>query len=507
MSGFEVTAAEQVTLNNHNRLIHQWQPGSQENDRLRYIPDGIEIYHDQLEDLYQEDLVTLIIHFEDLGALLTKRVNAISHPETMGVHDLYQLGQLYQGLRVLLAQSDELLHPKCETLIAKAQATLHHLDAADQIIVQNLVIDLISEMSNYAKLQLKIATNQKSATFDTKLVYGLVTTPAGQPLPFSYVAPITTNKEIVIADVERAQCRIEITVKLQCNFSLILPLTRPTFTDLSRFLFYKDGERLPIAMLAYPKWPSFTTTPKAMKVSDFQACPEGAEQYFRSKAKIESSGVLTYQAPQLAALITGNYVADTFLGDLPYFFQAMVEIAKHYHCYDIALYIPNDFIVKAYAYGFYSVDKEVQELCENVVQEQFAKREPVPLLAADTNAFEDDEELLSPVFFAVGESGNRPIYLSEKGVKTTYDNLCQQPLFNSDPILPNPYGMLTRPFCSVYDALIKRERGHPIPTRVGSFETISSDINWIKQDEDLIGLGEASHLQPDNKSRALRVLR
>lgn len=507
MSGFEVTAAEQVTLDNHNRLIHQWQPGSQENDRLRYNLEGVEIYHDRIEDPYQEDLVTLLIHFEDLGALVTRRVNAIEDPQTLGIHDLYQLGQLYQGLRVLLAQSDELLHPKCEMLIAKAQATLPHLDVADQIIVQKLVIDLRSAMLNYTRLQLEIAANQKSATFDTKLIYSLVTIPAGQPLPFSFVTPITTNKEIRIADVERDPFRIEITTKLHFSFSLNLPQARPTFADLSYFYFYVDGERLPISMLAYPKWPSFTTTPKAMKVRDFQACPEGAQQYFRSRTNLESSGVISYQVPQLAVLLAGPYANDAYAEQLPYFFQAMVEIAKRYHCYDIALYIPNDFTVRAHAYGFYSFDEEIQQLCENVVQEKLANQQPVPLLTPDTNAFEDEEELLKPVFFAVGSSNTRPVYVTEQGISTTYDKLCQEPLFNEQSILPNPYGMLSRPFCSIYEALLMRERGQPIPTRVSGFKTEASDINWIKNDEELIGLGEASHLQPGTKSHSLRVLR
>lgn len=499
------SSSEQSTLDDANRLMHVWDLASSDCHRLRYLPEqGIEI-HGEEQETYLEDLLALSVHYEDLTKVVNKALdNFKKSPRSLQNH--YAIGQQYQGLRALLHKMASAIDPKAEILIERTLDSLFLLSSRSAV---QAAIELRKAMRSLNELQLLAAANHKLFLYETKYILGVVTNEWGA-VQTTFVTPYMTSKELTVATVQIEDTTYELKGRLEANFAYPLP-RHPTFTNTTRFRLIQEDGAVPIEMSVYPKWAK-DVNGYLMTLPQFQQCPQGAHDYVRSFTEQDSSGVLSYQPPSLAVVLTGPFANPENSDVLPIYFQAMVEIAKNHHCYQVELFIPFDFITHAYALGFYSTEKKEQALCKEAVELQLAHKRPISLLPEELNQFEGNEELLLPVYFPLDELNTRPVYFTEQGLTTTYGELSRQlSLFKKAPsnsILPDPYGLLARPFCSIYQAINKRRiDGKPIPTTVSSYQKELTDSHWIKNEHDLVAVGEATHIQPDKINKTVRILR
>ncbi len=497
---FEVTKAEQIILDNANRLMHTWDPQNPSFARLRTNNEGIIEVFQKSDEPFQEDLITLQMFFEDFLVLVQKRKNTIQELETLDLQALYQRSQLFQGLRQLIASINDNVSEKIETLNNTVLAALDNLDEVDSNIVKKMLVDLSQLLRTLAYLQLVLAARHKLTLFDIRLVEHQVVDPTGQRSEVLFTHNILINKLISLSEFEYNDNNLEIVAQLHASFSANLQ-PHFSFSNITCFSFYKNGELIPSNMIVYPRWDINDET--ALTLSQFQACRGGANQRFSKSVRTH------YKPPQLAVVLTGQFAQSQ---ELPFYFQAMVEIAHNHHCYEIALYIPNDFMLKAHAYGFYSKNEALQQLCQDTVEQQLFDEEPVPLLLDEINQYQGEHELLTPVYFRIEAMAHRPVYLTESGVTTTYSELCRtQPLFKREKknsILPDHFGLLARPFCSYFELMRNLEITGYMPSMQScSLEKSVTDANWLKKEKDLTAIAEASSLQPLEQNTTIRLLR
>ncbi|MGE3320144.1 MAG: hypothetical protein AB7I18_12700 [Candidatus Berkiella sp.] len=501
------TTAEQITLNDTNRLMHLWDLSSTDRHRLRYQPgQGIEVHGDD-EVSYLEDLLALSVHCEDLVKVLYKALNAIPKVPS-SLQNVYTVGQQYQGIRSLLAKVTAMLRDQYHAIALRALNTtpLQHpqgvLQAATELSTAIIALD---------DLQIVTAFRQKVFLFETNFIYGIVTNADGQ-FQNDFVAPVIRNKELTVARFQKDDTIFEFKGRLTANFSQSLPSTLPTFANLTRFRLLQEDGVVPIDMSVYPKWAKIGERGTLMTLPQFETCHQGANDYVRSFTEKDLAGLLTYQLPSLAVILSGPFADPLNSEVLPFYFQAMVEIAKNHHCFQVELFIPFDFITYAYAFGFYSNENTEQELCKKAVELQLAHKQPISLLPEAIAQFQGNEELLIPVYFPIDAVNTRPVYFTKQGITTTYGKLCQQlSLFKDAPtnsILPDPYGLLARPFCSAYQAMQKSKiEGKPIPRTVASYQQELTDSNWFARERDLMSIGEATHIEPAQAKKTVRILR
>lgn len=498
---FEITEAEQIIIDNANRLMQRWDPKNPATARLHMTTmQTIEVYPDN-DSSYLEDLLTLNIFFEDFTQLIKKRIQAISKPENPDLQKHYELSQLYLGLRLLNTNISDILYEKVDVLKQNVLAA-STLNKSDRKPINKVLNELNTSLISLLYLQLEIAANHKINLFDVRMVEQGIYDPTGLRAPLFSSSYRLINKLITLSEFEHNHINYEIVAQLQASFSSKLQ-TGFSFSNITRFSLLENNELVPVCMAVYPRWVEFNYHDTPITLPEFETCKEGANDRF---SKCEN---MSYTLPQLAVTLTGQFAESK---QLPLFFQAMVEIAKNHHCYEIALFIPNNFVLKAHAFGFYSKDKTLQQSFINFIEEQLADREPVPLMPEEVNQFLNEHELMQPVYFSLQSLKECPVYLTERGVKTTYDELCRnQPLFDgkkTNGILPDFFNFLQKPFCSFYELAKKRALTGNMPSMTScTLNKSITDANWLKKDNDLIAIGEASSKPQLQRTTSWRVLR
>lgn len=501
------STSEHATLHDANRLVHIWDVSSNNCHRLRYQPQqGIEIHGDDQQS-YLEDLLALSVHCEDLAEVVKKALQAI--PKTASsLQSFYNISQQYQGLRVLLHKITAAIYPKSEILIQNALNN-PPLPISDSFV--QVVIELRNNLNSLNHCRLLAAASHKLFLYDTMYIFGIVTNEENE-LQTSFMSPYLSGKEFTVATVQVEDNLFELKGRVDANFAAhYQPTLLPALTNMTRFKLMNADGGVAVEMSVYPKWTN-DIRGCLMTLPQFQQCPHGAHDYVRSLTEQHSSGVLTYQPPCLAAVLNGPFASAENSDVLPLYFQAMVEIAKNHHCYQVELFIPYDFMPYAYAFGFYSEEKGEQELCEQIVKLSSTHKRRVSLKHEIVNRFEGGDELLLPVYFPLDELNTREVHFTEQGVKTTYGEICrQQSLFKDaspNSILPDPYGLLARPFLSIYQAINKQKiDGKPIPRTVSSYQKELTDTRWLTKQCDLQSIGEASHIKPHQINKTVRISR
>jgi hypothetical protein len=497
---FEVTKAEQIILDNANRLMHSWDPKNPLLARLRTNSQHIIEVHPEEGEPFQEDLITVQMFVEDFLAVVAKRKNAIQATETLDLQTLYERSQLYQGLRQLIAKINGNVSEKIERFNETVLNSLNDLDAIEQSIVKKMLVDLKQLLIKLIFLQLEIAASHKLALFDIRFVENRVFDPTGQRADVLFTSHLLLNKLVSLGEFEYNENNLEIVAQLQASFSANLQ-SHFSFSNITRFSFYENGELIPSNMIVYPRWDIDDET--AITLTQFEACRGGANQRFSKNLSTH------YESPQLAVVLTGQFAECS---QLPLYFQAMVEIANNHHCHEIVLYIPYDFMLKAHAYGFYSSNEALKQLCLGEVVKQLVETEPVPLLTEEVNQFQGEHELLTPVYFPLSGIDHRPVYFSECGVTMSYRELCQTQTIvkctKSNGILPDYFGLLARPFCSLYELTRNRVLNGNIPSMHSChLEKDMTDANWLKKENDLTAIAEASAMQTPERNTTIRLLR
>ncbi|MCS5712159.1 hypothetical protein [Candidatus Berkiella aquae] len=486
MLTFEVSPKEQQALDSINKLVHLWNPPTTApaGNLTAIIAASIDTH-----ESFINALVRLKIALPHLGNVVKNRLSHLNTVPAKNLQELYQLGQAYQGLRVLLQATHDVLEDKFSLL------NNHPLESS----AKN-ALDILSKLQETVKAKQFSALKTMIEGFRMQIVENVPT--------FTTIRRVI-NKQIVLKNFEYqgSHYALAAQLKTQENFSV---LATPRFADLCTFTFFANGNMIPINLSVYPRYPSKNDKPIPFTI--FQTCDDGASQRFLQSTLVQSQGHLKYQAPQLASVLMGPYAELKYTQVLPLYFQTMVEIAKNHHCYEIALYIPYDFIDIAYAFGFYSQNFVEQQQCEKRVKMHFATGNLPPLLPATLNQYVEDIELLRPVYFPISGFDSRPIYLNGQTQTTTYKKLCKTlSLLDDRPfnsVLPDPYGFMAKPFVSAFHAIRQREQtGRPIKTVTSTYCKEPLDINLIKQEESLASIGEVSVKAFTNKATILRVLK
>lgn len=508
MLEFAVTPEDQIVIDNTNLLIHEWEPLSQNKSRVLSDEGMLTVdAHERLD--FQNDLMALNIYYEDFNALLKKRAAALKVPFVPNLQTYYTLGQRYQGLLALAAKVHSIIFDKCYDLLVHIGNLSEKLSQVECEVIQSITKLLVDEHRKTNHLLLEITASKQFLLTEILHVYGYVTLDTGE-IQQVFEGHNLIMRRILMGEFKIGQTMIQIKAQLQAQFSTTIPSTLPTFSSLVNFHFHQNNTMIPILMSMYPRISTLDhATP--ITLQQFSLCSDDAVATVNAQVAAHQCGRLHYSSPQLAVALSGPLAEDIYADKLPWYFQAMVEIAKNHHCHQIVLYTPNDFADIAFAFGFHPREHEKITTSQQNVKTHLTNKTRVPRLPASVNVYANQVALMQPLYFPLGELDSRKVYFTEKDEVTTYAKLIEKlTLFKqttSNSILPDPYKLMARPFSPTFQALRKREiTGKNFRSDVAGYVNGRLDANSLKENKELAALGEGAHIQSTEPKSIFRIL-
>lgn len=508
MLDFAANTEDQTIIDNINVLVHVWQPAASTMSRISSI-NGQIIINDRGKLDFQNDLMALTIQCEDFNAFIKRRATALkAAPFIPNLQTYYALGQRYQGLLTLAANINNVIFDKFYIFLEHIEASSEKLTQIEYEVVQRLSELLVDEFRRTEHLLLEIAASRQFALTEILNVYGNVISENGD-IQQVFEGHNLINRRILMGEFTLGQTVIQIKAQLQAHFSSTIPSQLPAFSNVTNFHFQISNSMIPILMSMYPLFSAYDQK-KPITLSQFRLGLNDAHAAVKAQALPNITGNLMYQPPQLAVTLSGPFAQAGYATTLPLYFQAMVEIAKNHHCYQIVLYTPFDFADIAFALGFHPKEHENVTSSQARVAKQLSQKKAVQLLPDDTNQYVNQQELMQPLYFPLGEIATRKVYFPEKGETTTYAQLIEKlALFKhttSNTILPDPYGLMARPFSLGMRALQTRElTGKGFKRDVASFQTEIVDANRLLIDKELAELGEGCFTKSTDPKQMTRI--
>ncbi len=512
MPNITFSQKENQTILNCNLLLHLWHPELSE--RIQWHREDGSIHISENNDLpYEEDIMALLIHCDDFQKLIAKRLTSFTELTSQSLRQLYEKSQTLHGMRLLLNNYQRIIIGKavhCISLLRGASATdetpyapMARLKLGEDLL--NVLQDGQKQLATLARIQQRVLSKMHVVTFQ-------ITTELNE-VSESQPGYLLLPRQVEIGQFMHSDNPINIRAHLMVESAALSNPSTPLLADLTTIQFHLQSEAIPVLLMAYPRWSTEINVP-SITLTEFRACPGGARDRLARFTTASSVGALPYETPYLATTLCGPFAEDNQRPMLPYYFQAMVEIAKAHHCYQVVCFIPFDFTLIAHAMGFYSNNMEENAWCENELYQAIINNKAPELLTDTENHFEGDEELCRPVFFPLSEIATRTVHLaSELGSRvTTYAKEIEKTaLFNNthgEGILPDPYGFLAKPVCSFFHAIRKQSlTGKPLRKISSTSQTEEADYAWLADEQALLSIGESTHLQPDDRTIVARILK
>lgn len=513
MLNYTFSPEENQIILNCNILLHLWHPGL--SDRIQWHREDGSISVSQNKDLpYEEDVMALQIHCEDFQKLITKRLLSFKDSTSQNLRQLYDKAQMLQGMRLLLDNYHQVLVRKalyCISQFSSASTTEETpIASIARLKLGEGLLDLLQKGKSQLIALEKIQQRLLSKTY----IITLAATSELNEISESQPIAIQLPRPIKIGQFTHLDKSICIQAHLMLEPTALARPTTPLLADLTTIQFQPldESEAIPVLLMAYPRWSTDSHVP-SITLTEFKACPGGAKDRLARFTSLSSIGVLPYETPSLATTLCGPFAKDELRPLLPRYFQAMIEIAKAHHCYQVVCFIPFDFTLIAHAMGFYSSNRDEQDWCQKESEKAIINNLLPELLAENENQFEEGEELCRPVFFPLNEIATRKVHFGNKGhVTTTYAEVIEKmPLFNNNhgkEIIPDPYGFMTKPVCTLYQAIRKREiTGKHLRSFGSTYYSEATHYEWLADNQALLSIGESTHLQPQDRTNVARILK
>ncbi len=500
------SAEEIQTILNCNKLLHLWHPALSKHITWQQNDGSIEVFEDE-HSAFDEDLTTLLIHCRKFQNLVAKRLQNLPEITALNLPQLYKKAQILHGMHFLLRHYHDNIYTKaayCATKITESTITDNETPLIN--LVESLLEELLKSKNQISQLQEK-----QQALLNKIYVTTFPLTTGLNAMNGNISAVIFTPRQLEISHFTHKDQLVSIRAHLTADNNAFLQPTTPWFADLTTFQFYQQNKAVPVLLLAYPRWPTETNI-SAMTITQFQACPDGARERLAHFSANSTIGILPYQQPLLATTLCGPFAEPEQQSLLSHYFQAMVEIAKAHHCYQVVCFIPFDFTLIAHAMGFYSDNVAEKTRCQDMLAQALANKQALELLDDSENQFEGNEELCHPVYFPLSEIATRKVHLEGLEHVTTYaEAIDKMSLFHRNPeegIIPDPYGFMTKPICSFFNAIKRRQiTGRAVPTLGKTYLSEKVDYIWLTDNQTLLGIGESSHLPSTDRKMMTRILK
>lgn len=511
MLDFAANTKDQTIIDNINVLVHVWQPAASTMSRVS-SNNGLIIINDSDKLDFQNDLMALTIQCEDFNAFIKRRAAELkAAPFITNLQTYYALGQRYQGLLTMAANINTIIFDKCYNFLAHIQTSSEKRSQVENEVIKRISELLVDEFRKTDHLLLEITASRQIALTEILDNYGNPISENGNIQQVSEGYNLI-NRWILMGEFQRGQTIIQIKAQLQAHFSSSFPPQMPAFSNVTNFLFKINDSVIPIIMSMYPLFDA-DVQKKPITLSQFRLGPNGAHAAVKAQALPNISGNLMYQPPQLAVTLSNHFTQPNYATKLPLYFQAMVEIAKNHHCYQIVLYTPFNFADIAFAFGFHPKEREKVTSSQARVEKQLSQKKAVQLLPDNTNQYVNQQVLMQPLYFPLGEIATRKVYFTEKGESTTYARLIDKLAFfnkhtTNNTILPDPYGLMARPFSLGMRALQMRElTGKGFKRDVARFQTEIIDANRLQNDKALAELGEGCFTKSTDPKQMTRIFK
>lgn len=518
MSNNTFSAEDYQIILNCNKLIHLWHPALSHHVTWQPEEGSITVYENEhsAEDEYSvedehsafgEDLKTLLIHCEKFHALIAKRLQDLSEIAASNLPQLYKKAQMLHGLHLLLTHYHKNIYRKAEYCATKiVELATANNEAPLIILIDSVLQELLNSKQQISQLQ-KMQELLLNKMYATTIPCTLALNAASENVPIIVKMP----RQIEIGQFMHSNGPVSIRAYLTSDdLPLLQPMT-PLLADLTTIQFYWKNKAVPVLLQAYPRWPTETNI-STMTLAEFQTCPEGAHCRFTDFTTTSSMGIVPYQQPFLATTLCGPFAKPAMQSLLPRYFQAMVEIAKAHHCYQVVCFIPFDFTLIAHAMGFYSDKDDEKSRYQQMLEQFVANNQSLELLDESVNQFGESEELCRPVYFPLNEIATRTAHLEGLGHITTYAEVINKmPLFphnRDEGIIPDPCGFMAKPICSFFNAIRNQQiTGKTVPMLGRTYLSETVDYIWLTDNQTLIGIGESSHLASTEQKMVTRFLK
>ncbi len=474
--------SDQTILKNANTLRHHFTPRFPFHNALVINKDGeIEVLDDQfrhqspLHNTFTQEKYIMMWHFGCLQDFIKRRLKEIAEIPLTNLSTHYKVAKIYENLTFLCENYVSHLLRLKQVIAENEKQSVSLLPDVQKLIFDDLDKEWRDTLVNAQILVNAIKRAHKEAMTKSMLL-GLHMFGAqvrlSQPLPYK-IGHFTLAQE-------------------QVNIIAHFEHQADTFRckDLVHVDMQSQNPALSLCTLVYPAW-SEDSRFAPLTLNKLEECPNGPTAYLKDHIAGKWH-VIGFKPASLIVTMKGHL--DHTLPSLSYF-QFMVELGLQMpgRFEQVVFYGPNTLAPIAYAAGFRSNDQLEPNLEQQKthVAQACRRAQAVEQLTAERTLFDVNmAELYRPFYFDLSKVGERNVVIPnnpEGKQKTSYANLikAQRMLQEGQSVLPDFYGIPSKPFCHTFNALRTREISGKLPMDelIHSIESI--DLNALGSNKDL----------------------